>query len=776
MNSRKPKAGSRGGSVAAGAMSQQSFSRSVHVPAHVPSSRLRRPVPSPPLPPHRYAKQSPRATGTGDKTPSSPIIQNEVTDSKPAAAPTEQMQQSAVEGVYQNGRIIHTVSSLIGSIVQVVVRDGHTYEGVLQTFSPEFEIAIAAATEIDKKTVSEGNNIGHLISSLCNNHEMQSLRLFPIKNVVTISCLNTDMDFASSGSFQTDEELGAKSRVETSEERTLVPWSSDDVPDEGRPDGVRRPNRAVDLDGDNSNGWTAEEMFAVNTGLGVRTGFQELDGMYTIALNKTDTPEGLEKQKQAEAIAREIENNQTSKRRAEQENSDDRTEEEQFSSVTRTAETFRHPKAHPNLPGNRSDEMNWRQQSNRSQQNAHSKTAGYSGGGKNSSPSVNQQAAGGSGGRDPRQSYPPGPRGRHQMQNQMPLQQQPQQQQTPPQQHHHHQQQQPATINQAPVPHSAPQRQQAANAVPAPIVQSPKSDVPSKSIASAAPPTPPNYAKVVAEDGSGTRNAKSSSKRKDDVVPAEQPVKAAAPPVSSPVTEKKELPVKEKASPTEAAGEKKDDAAATPKAESESVESIAKNSKLNPNAKEFTLNPAAKPFTPRSQQPAVAPQHHTAPPVQYSNQPQNIVAQVHHTPHQHFQQQNPPQMVQIQTQGVPRMPNQQVLLHQMVGPGGNMFPYPVVMPQYQQQVQMNQPRPGKQNSKYQNPGNRNDQYNQNSPHNVAAATGHPVLATAPITYQQQPGLAQLFHPMYQMQGFNPRMQVGMMGPQVSYDPSHMYRK
>jgi hypothetical protein len=58
---------------------------------------------------------------------------------------------------------------------------------------------------------------------------------------------------------------------------------------------------------------------------------------------------------------------------------------------------------------------------------------------------------------------------------------------------------------------------------------------------------------------------------------------------------------------------------------------------------------------------------------------------------------------------------------------------------------------------------------------VAAATGHPVLATAPITYQQQPGLAQLFQPMYQMQGFNPRMQVGMMGHQVQYDP-HMYRK
>lgn len=305
--------------------------------------------------------------------------------------------------------------------------------------------------------------------------------------------------------------------------------------------------------------------------------------------------------------------------------------------------------------------------------------------------------------------------------------------------------------------------------------------MPSKPIASSAPATPPNYAKVVAEDGSGSRNIK--SKRKEDVVP-DQPVKTAAAVVatsaaSSPVVEKKEVPVKETNSPTTSPADKKEDM--TPKAtpESDSAESIAKNSKLNPNAKEFTLNPAAKPFTPRSQQPQqpVVQPHHNAPPVQYSNQGPNVVASVHHIPNQHFQQQNQPQMIPIQTQGMPRMQNQQVhLLHpQMVVPGASMFPYPV-MPQYAQPIQMNQTRPGKQSSKYQNPGNRNDQYNQNSLHNVAAATGHPVLATAPMPYQQQPGLAQLFQPMYQMQGFNPRMPVGMMGPQVSYDPSHMYRK
>lgn len=270
-------------------------------------------------------------------------------------------------------------------------------------------------------------------------------------------------------------------------------------------------------------------------------------------------------------------------------------------------------------------------------------------------------------------------------------------------------------------------------------------------------------------------------------MPAESSAVKAAPAASSPVSEKKDPPVREKGSPAHSSVEKKENeapsgstaAAAKGAPDGESVESIAKNSKLNPNAKEFTLNPAAKPFTPRTQPPVQhqQQQHHSSPSAQY--QTHNMVSQVHQMPHHpHFQHQNAAQVVQMQSaQGMTRMPNQQVLLHQMVGPGGNVFPYQVVMPQYQQQVPMNQQRPGKQNSKYQNPGNRNDQYNQNSPHNVAAATGHPVLATAPISYQQQPQLAaQLFQPMYPMQGFNPRMPVGMMAPQVPYDPSHMYRK
>ena len=367
----------------------------------------------------------------------------------------------------------------------------------------------------------------------------------------------------------------------------------------------------------------------------------------------------------------------------------------------------------------------------------------------------------------------------------MPAQGPPSSQQQQTQQHqsaspHHHSQ--PANLNSAPTHASAQQQRPHVPSVSTPPVQSPKEETPvaAKTVASVTPPTPPNYAKAVSDDRkSATAAAATATRKKEEGAALEGATAKATASPPTPTSDKKEAAKEKQASSPVEAGDKKEETGnttpKTPTVEAD-VESIAKNSKLNPNAKEFTLNPAAKPFTPRNQQPQQPPQqplHQPPPPApaaHYANQAPNLVTQVHSLPPTHFQHQNA--MVQMQTQGVPRMANQQVLLHQMVGPGGPVFPYQVVVPPYQQQVSQSR---GKQGSKYQNSG-RNDQYNQSSPHNVAAATGHPVLATAPIAYQQQPALTAQLLPMYQMQGFNPRMPVGMMGPQVQYDPSHMYRE
>lgn len=41
------------------------------------------------------------------------------------------------EGVYTNPRLMHAMTSMVGSVVRVVTKDGTVFEGVLRTFSPK---------------------------------------------------------------------------------------------------------------------------------------------------------------------------------------------------------------------------------------------------------------------------------------------------------------------------------------------------------------------------------------------------------------------------------------------------------------------------------------------------------------------------------------------------------------------------------------------------------------------------------------------------------------
>lgn len=52
----------------------------------------------------------------------------------------QQKPSSAAEGVYANGRLMHTMTSLVGNVAQIVLKDGHVYEGVLKTFSPKVSV------------------------------------------------------------------------------------------------------------------------------------------------------------------------------------------------------------------------------------------------------------------------------------------------------------------------------------------------------------------------------------------------------------------------------------------------------------------------------------------------------------------------------------------------------------------------------------------------------------------------------------------------------------
>ena len=712
-----------------------------------------------------------------------PSLEKSSSEEKSLDSPGEQ-----INGMYLNIRIVHAMSSLVGTVVQITDKDGITYEGVLRTFSDQCEIALdAMSVVVDPRSASDGNNIGHLISSLAAKQPLVERKLFKLDEVVSLCVPNTDMDYASRGAFATDAELSRGKKVD--DEKRLVPWTPgpEDLPED----------KQSHLEStSSSNGWSAEEMFARNEKLGVTSGFSDLDGTYTIALQSDDTPEAREKKRQAEALAREIEDNLTSRRRAEKENSDERTEEEQFSSVIRQQDSsFRqqHPK---HVPGgnNRSsaEDTNWRSHGNRQQNTGPKPASVFSNKGNfnaNNSPRDQRQQ------QDQRQHSREERRGDGKRQPPLLQQQMPQQ---------HQQLQQHPSVHRPPPP-SLQQQQQTPSVV--------KEDVAPKSVAPSITSSAPNYARAVTaqpvvedsrHNNAWTGGTPASLSRRRDESEVTQQTKMPSPESSD---KKEATPVTTKSSPERTSpqtpnksqdnrkqedNKNKTDSETNKKQSSpetdstSSLESIAKTSKLNPNAKEFTLNPKAAPFTPRAtvvNNPVVTPTTVFSPQAVIPAAMQSMQGMHPHQqqqqPHHHQQQQHPPQMIHM-PQGMARMPNhQQVLLPQNFSPGNTIIfpnnnPYQVVMgPQFQQPVQVSQhnPRPGghKSNYKGQNP-NRSDQFNQS---NVAAATGHPVLATAPNAYLQQPGLngAQIF-PVYSMPGFTPRMPNQFIQHQVNpYDPS-----
>lgn len=746
---------------------------------------------------------------------------------RPSLEKSASNSQERIDGVYGNMSIVHAMTSLVGTVVQLATKEGVTWEGVLISFSSQCDIGLNAATIIDVDSPSEGNNIGHLISSLTAKQPLHSKLIIKMEEVVSVTVSNTDMDYASKGNFATDSELSKGKRNE-SDEKHLVPWTDDDAThDSGR----------LDSTASGSNGWTAEEMFARNEKLGVKSGFSDLDGTYTIALEKhEDTPEARERNRKAEQLAKDIEDNLNSRRRIEKENNDERDEEDQYSAVVRgpqqgsdnTSFVRPHQKHVPNR-SNSGDDMNWRSHGNRPQHMAQKQTAFLNKGFNNSPRDQGNQRQDPRSQQSlhPRQGMNPNQMDQERRGDSLPKRQQPLLQQQHPQQIQSQQQQQ------HPPPHRPPvnvQQQQSQHQPPVTV----KEESTVKSIAPSMNSVT-NYARaVIAQPEDRPHNAwgqpnpqqNRDNRRRDEPISApetqqnklpspELEIKAATTQQSVKVKNSPErLPPKniDNRSQPQQQEEKKTEGDASSKKSPEregstsSVESIAKTSKLNPNAKEFTLNPTAKPFTPRSPtvnpatSPAIVPfspqQQQQQPPVvqtptaaamtvpvmhvsqqQPQHPPPHQQMHHHHQPHHHPQ----PPMMQMQPHqpGMNRM-SHPVILPQMVAPGNfiiNNNPYHVVMnpQQYQQPPppvnQGHNPRPGGHN-KYKgnnNPNhNRNDQFNQN---NVAAATGHPVLATAPIQYQQQPGLngTQIFHPMYQMHGFAPRMPHLAMG-QV-YDPN-----
>lgn len=230
------------------------------------------------------------------------------------------------EGVYSNSRLMHYVTSLVGCIVQVRVRNGNLYEGIFRSFSPQLDLVLEMTHKVDQNVApikGVGPAVSNLLVSFPFEGGINEKLIFRFKDVVMLEATNVDLDYAIKDSF-TDTAISKFNGQIT--EKQLEPW-------EGPFDDVDSCSSLIVDDDDGSNGWDANEMFKMNAEkYGVKSSYDNTLQEYTVPLERKNTEEYKLQEAKASRIAQEIEANATYQSRIQLENGD---EEDRFSAVVR---------------------------------------------------------------------------------------------------------------------------------------------------------------------------------------------------------------------------------------------------------------------------------------------------------------------------------------------------------------------------------------------------------------------------------------------------------
>ncbi|XP_078124827.1 ataxin-2-like protein isoform X1 [Sander vitreus] len=239
------------------------------------------------------------------------------------------------EGVYNNARMLHFLTAVVGSTCDVRVKNGASYEGIFKTLSSQCELAVDAVhKQSDGDGGGGGEEGGGSQSSPPKIEDITDTMIFSPADLVTMTCRDVDLNFAVRDTF-TDTSISSSRVNGDHREKVLQRWDGNGI------------GENFELEADTSNGWDANEMFKFNEeAYGVKSTYDSSLSMYTMPLEKGNSEVFRQREARAARLANEIEGSVQYRRRVSLENDEGRSEEDKYSSVVRERED----RASPGFP------------------------------------------------------------------------------------------------------------------------------------------------------------------------------------------------------------------------------------------------------------------------------------------------------------------------------------------------------------------------------------------------------------------------------------------
>ncbi|XP_078146933.1 ataxin-2-like protein isoform X1 [Centroberyx gerrardi] len=220
------------------------------------------------------------------------------------------------EGVYNNARMLHFLTAVVGSTCDIKVKNGSVYEGIFKTLSSRCELAVDA---VHKRSEEEGST-----SVPPRREEITDTMIFSPSDLVTMICKDVDLNYATRDTF-TDTAISSTRVNGEHKEKVLQRWEGGDSNGE-----------SYDLENDASNGWDANEMFRYNeVKYGVTSTYDASLSMYTVPLERGSSEGYRQREARAARLASEIESSPQYRHRVSLENEEGKSEEEKYSAVVR---------------------------------------------------------------------------------------------------------------------------------------------------------------------------------------------------------------------------------------------------------------------------------------------------------------------------------------------------------------------------------------------------------------------------------------------------------